>query len=310
MTRRAAAAIVRAHATVVPRSRRPALDPARGRRAFRGLKPSTSRGLLGGPSAQGAIRPLPRGTRRGGGRRPAYDRAAALARRRRRSPRGSWPPARWDRDGRDSCGCSTYELRCWRGGSIRDLASAVGGARRLITDPEVARRLLHAVATMPTPVGADDPPQPRSSPRPLRARRHRPRGDRPPPTGTFGDVAEPGQREARLTASSSRSPPGSAVVAEPPRSGASSARARRRTKGRGADGRGGSGRSVGIVRISTAGQYRLPMTGSLAWTSWTTRLWRRSSRGIATCSSGASPSCSTRRAGASCSTTRTWNHPT
>ena len=49
-----------------------------------------------------------------------------------------------------------YELRCWRGGSIPDLAYAVGGARRLTTDPGVARRLLHSVAAVPTPVWGRD----------------------------------------------------------------------------------------------------------------------------------------------------------
>jgi hypothetical protein len=45
-----------------------------------------------------------------------------------------------------------YELRCWRGGTIPDLAFAVGGGRRLTTDPEAVRRLLALVATVPTPV--------------------------------------------------------------------------------------------------------------------------------------------------------------
>jgi len=44
-----------------------------------------------------------------------------------------------------------YEVRCWRGGSIPDLAEAVGGPRRLTSDPRVARRLLDLVATVPTP---------------------------------------------------------------------------------------------------------------------------------------------------------------
>src|SRR4051812_6840119 len=34
-----------------------------------------------------------------------------------------------------------YEVRCWRDGSIPDLAFAVGGPCRLTTDPRVARRL-------------------------------------------------------------------------------------------------------------------------------------------------------------------------
>ena len=49
-----------------------------------------------------------------------------------------------------------YELRCWRDGSIPDLAEAVGGARRLTTDPQVARRLLESVATVPTYVWGRD----------------------------------------------------------------------------------------------------------------------------------------------------------
>src|SRR4051794_23984327 len=50
-----------------------------------------------------------------------------------------------------------YELRCWRGGSIPDLAEATGGPRRLTSDPHLARRLLDLVATVPLPVwGRDD----------------------------------------------------------------------------------------------------------------------------------------------------------
>jgi hypothetical protein len=49
-----------------------------------------------------------------------------------------------------------YELRCWRGGSIPDLAYAVGGSRRLTTDPAVARRLLDAVPDVPTLVWGRD----------------------------------------------------------------------------------------------------------------------------------------------------------
>jgi hypothetical protein len=49
-----------------------------------------------------------------------------------------------------------YEVRCWSGGSIPDLADAVGGPRRLTTDPRVTRRLLAAVATVPTPVWGRD----------------------------------------------------------------------------------------------------------------------------------------------------------
>jgi hypothetical protein len=49
-----------------------------------------------------------------------------------------------------------YELRCWRGGSIPDLRYAVGGPRRLTTDPARARRVLSLVATVPRPVWGRD----------------------------------------------------------------------------------------------------------------------------------------------------------
>jgi hypothetical protein len=49
-----------------------------------------------------------------------------------------------------------YEVRCWRGGSIPDLGDAVDGPRRLSSDPQVARRLLALVATVPTPVWGRD----------------------------------------------------------------------------------------------------------------------------------------------------------
>ena len=49
-----------------------------------------------------------------------------------------------------------YEIRCWRGGSIPDLGEAVGGARRLSSDPRVARRVLDLVATVPRPVWGRD----------------------------------------------------------------------------------------------------------------------------------------------------------
>ena len=48
-----------------------------------------------------------------------------------------------------------YEVRCWRGGTMPDLPEAVGGPggdRR----PEIARRLLDLVATVPTPVWGRD----------------------------------------------------------------------------------------------------------------------------------------------------------
>jgi hypothetical protein len=49
-----------------------------------------------------------------------------------------------------------YEVRCWRGGSIPDLAAAVGGPHRLSTDPLIARRLLDAVNRVPRPVWGRD----------------------------------------------------------------------------------------------------------------------------------------------------------
>jgi hypothetical protein len=49
-----------------------------------------------------------------------------------------------------------YEVRCWRGGSISDLGEAVGGARRLSSDPRAARRVLDLVATVPRPVWGRD----------------------------------------------------------------------------------------------------------------------------------------------------------
>ncbi len=49
-----------------------------------------------------------------------------------------------------------YEVRCWRGGSIPDLAEAVGGPCRLSDDPEVARRLVDLTRTVPRPVWGRD----------------------------------------------------------------------------------------------------------------------------------------------------------
>lgn len=42
-----------------------------------------------------------------------------------------------------------YEVRCWRGGSIPDLAAAVGGPVRLTGDPDAARRVLDLVPRFP-----------------------------------------------------------------------------------------------------------------------------------------------------------------
>jgi hypothetical protein len=49
-----------------------------------------------------------------------------------------------------------YELRCWRGGSIPDLAEAVGGPDRITDDPDIVRRLLDLVTEVPTPVWGRD----------------------------------------------------------------------------------------------------------------------------------------------------------
>ena len=49
-----------------------------------------------------------------------------------------------------------YEVRCWRGGSIPDLAYAVGAPHRLTSDPAAARRLLARVAEVPRPVWGRD----------------------------------------------------------------------------------------------------------------------------------------------------------
>jgi hypothetical protein len=49
-----------------------------------------------------------------------------------------------------------YEVRCWPGGSIPDLAEAVGGARRLSRDRRVACRLLELTRAVPTPVWGRD----------------------------------------------------------------------------------------------------------------------------------------------------------
>jgi hypothetical protein len=49
-----------------------------------------------------------------------------------------------------------YEVRCWRGGLIPDLAEAVGGPRRLTGDRRAARRVVDLVRTVPTPVWGRD----------------------------------------------------------------------------------------------------------------------------------------------------------
>ena len=49
-----------------------------------------------------------------------------------------------------------YEVRCWRGGAVPDLADAVGGPSRVSDDAEVARRLIELVPTFPTRVWGRD----------------------------------------------------------------------------------------------------------------------------------------------------------
>jgi hypothetical protein len=49
-----------------------------------------------------------------------------------------------------------YEVRCWRGGEIPDLEEAVGGPSRLTTDAGIARALLDAAPSVPTPVWGRD----------------------------------------------------------------------------------------------------------------------------------------------------------
>lgn len=45
-----------------------------------------------------------------------------------------------------------YEVRCWREGVVPDLGEAVESPQRLTEDEESARRLLHLVPQVPTPV--------------------------------------------------------------------------------------------------------------------------------------------------------------
>jgi hypothetical protein len=50
-----------------------------------------------------------------------------------------------------------YELRCWRGGVIPDLAEAVDSPRRLTDDERIARSILDLMPLVPTPVwGLDE----------------------------------------------------------------------------------------------------------------------------------------------------------
>ena len=49
-----------------------------------------------------------------------------------------------------------YEVRCWRGGSIPDLAEAVGEPCALTSRPELAGRLIDLVPAVPVPVWGRD----------------------------------------------------------------------------------------------------------------------------------------------------------
>jgi hypothetical protein len=49
-----------------------------------------------------------------------------------------------------------YEVRCWHGGELPDIAYAVDSPRRLSTDEDRARRVLEQVAQVPTPVWGRD----------------------------------------------------------------------------------------------------------------------------------------------------------
>lgn len=49
-----------------------------------------------------------------------------------------------------------YELRCWRGGVIPDVAEAVESPQRLTNDPGRAQRVLDLMPSVPTPVWGRD----------------------------------------------------------------------------------------------------------------------------------------------------------
>jgi len=63
-------------------------------------------------------------------------------------PVGARPLGRW--------ALFRYEIRCWPGGRIPDLAFAVDGPRRLAEDAATARRVLDLVPTVPTPTWGRD----------------------------------------------------------------------------------------------------------------------------------------------------------
>jgi hypothetical protein len=49
-----------------------------------------------------------------------------------------------------------YEVRCWRGGAIPDLAYAIGGPTRLTNEPDTVRGIVALVGRAPTPVWGRD----------------------------------------------------------------------------------------------------------------------------------------------------------
>jgi hypothetical protein len=49
-----------------------------------------------------------------------------------------------------------YEIRCWSGGHIPDVADAVDSPQRLSDDPEVAEAILRLAPAVPTPVWGRD----------------------------------------------------------------------------------------------------------------------------------------------------------
>lgn len=49
-----------------------------------------------------------------------------------------------------------YEIRCWRDGTIPDVAEAVASPQRLSEDPDDARRIVELVRQVPTPVWGRD----------------------------------------------------------------------------------------------------------------------------------------------------------
>ena len=118
-------------------ARRPLLDPARRGRVVRPAERPPARGARGPARRPAPPRPLPLGAR---GRR------AAGAVRHRAGPgaRAGDPPARRRRGGPGRSRAPgrlrlfRYEVRCWRDGSIPDVAEAVESPRRLTDDATMA----------------------------------------------------------------------------------------------------------------------------------------------------------------------------